>query len=263
MTYRVVSAPECLACDTSAGVTSAQARALAATTWKGERVRGLAQYVPIDAKRPGPGDITAGRLQGILAAGLGLWLVQHVKFPTWIASAQLGADMGGAAAQYAKSVGYLPGCNLGVDQEGCRSVGRPVADFLEAWAKEVAAEGFTYPATVYEGFAAGLTAEQLYEWLPDVHSYWSDYGPGRAVAVRGFEVVQHAQQMLPGLPFYVDLDTIKADLLGGRLQWMIDDATYPLPLAGIDPREAVTQPEIPLPFDPATVPPPPPDDETR
>ena len=253
MRYAAAEAPDCLACDTSYGVglLPSQARILHATSLAipagsaPRPIRGVAQYVRRRRGVQSAGDITIGRLPMILSAGLGLWLVQHVAMPGWVASAQLGADLGGAAAEHAIEVGYLRTCHLGVDQEGCASVGRPVADFLEAWAAEVIkvrapaptpafgevtipeaqVEEIGYRPLVYDGFAAGLTPDQLYAWLPRVHLYWSDYGP-RQVSHRGFAVKQHAQQTLPGLPFAVDVDEVGSDQLGGRLRWMVDLDAY-------------------------------------
>jgi hypothetical protein len=156
---------------------------------------------------------------------MGLWLVQHVKMPGWEASAQLGSDLGGSAAEYARAVGYLPGAHLATDQEGCKSVGDPVIAFLEAWAKEATASGFDFLPLAYDGYAAGLTPEQFYSSLPSFHLYWADYGP-RVVAHRGFAIKQHAQQQFPELPWPVDLDDVKGDQLGGRLRWMVDLDTY-------------------------------------
>jgi len=68
-----------------------------------------------------------------------------------------------------------------------------------------------------------LTAQQLYEDLPDVHAYFSDFG-AREVAKRGFCIKQLAGNVsLPGVPFWVDPDRIMADNEGGYPMWMIKD----------------------------------------
>jgi len=215
----VTSAPACLAVDTASPLTRAQALTLASATVLGQQVLGVARYVPLPGNAPG-GDITAPELDGLLSAGLGVWLVQHVRRPGWTASPQYGTDCASAAVEYAQRLGYLPGAQLCVDQEGCASQGVAVARYLEAWAERVIAAGFL--PCVYEGFSAGLTAEQLYAWLPSVHAYWSDYGTGRAVATRGFQIVQHPQQAIAGLPYPFDADSIAPDLLGGSLRWMVE-----------------------------------------
>jgi hypothetical protein len=45
-----------------------------------------------------PNDITAGEMAGLLHAGLGLMLVQHVAQPGWHATAELGRQYGQTAA---------------------------------------------------------------------------------------------------------------------------------------------------------------------
>jgi len=220
LTYVVQAAPDCQGVDTNFKLTPAGAQSLYASG-----IRGVARYVSLHEPEPAS-DITAEELAGILGAGLGLWLVQHVLMPGWIASADLGRKLGAAARDNAAAVGYLPGAHLALDLEGCRTVGTDVTAYVEAWAGEVA----PYLPLLYVGYAAGLTPAELYA-LPSVHFYWSDFGP-RSVDVCGFAIKQHAQTAVAGIP--VDPDTIGADALGRRLMWMIAGSsaeTDPAPAA--------------------------------
>jgi Rv2525c-like, glycoside hydrolase-like domain len=201
-------------CDTSAKLTRAVAQGLAAATWAGQPLRFVFRYVPI-VDGPAPGDIDAGERAAILDAGLWLGLVQHVCDRSWVASVGTGNGDGQRAAAAAQAAGYLAGAHLALDLEGCASVGPVVAAYVEAWAAVVLAEGFT--PLLYVGYAAGLSATQLYQWLPSVKAYWSDYGP-RAVDPRGFVCKQSAQVQIAGV--LVDPDRASADRLGGRLLLM-------------------------------------------
>lgn len=226
MSYIVQAAPDGLSVDTSAAISPELAMQISRTRLMGQPVLGVCQYVGFEHN--GGGDITTERLEGIMSAGLGLWLVQHVLYPGWTASAALGAQFGAAARRNAESVGYLPGAHLALDLEGCKSVGQPVIDYVNAWADAVRDK---YPVLLYVGYACGLTAQQLYDALPNVHCYWSDFGP-RQVTTRGFAIKQHAQTSFCGIP--VDPDEHHADLLGDRLHWMQSDSAA----------DAPTQPEL-------------------
>ena len=230
MAYVVKEAPDGLCVDTASPITPELAQKIASTTLMGQRIRGVAQYVGIHDN--GPNDINHDRLVGILGAGLGLWLVQHPYFPGWEASAELGMQMGAAARRNACLAGYASGACLALDLEGCKSSGQAVIDYVNAWVEQVRDE---FEPLLYVGFECGLTPQQLYESLPGVHKYWSDFG-SRQVSTRGFCVVQHRQTSCCGV--LVDPDTTQSDLLGARLLWMIDDA---IPA----PSDRETAPELP------------------
>ena len=220
MSRAVVEVPDSVGGDTNAKVTTAMARALAGASWNGRPFSFLLRYVGLHG--PTPGDIDAAELDGILSAGLLLGLVQHVRLPGWPASAAAGQATGHAAVTCARAAGYVEGAHLAFDLEGCASVGQAVIDHVEAWCDVVSGEG--YAPLLYVGYAAGLTPTQLYESLPGVHAYWSDYGP-RAVDRRGFCLRQHAQTTIAGVQ--VDPDEAFADSLGGRLLLMGDVSTSP------------------------------------
>ena len=215
MTAVLRDAPDGMALDCSYPINAARAIEMAATPLLGQKVNGVCQYVGLEHNSSS--DISVENLQGILKAGLGLWLVQHCLYPGWEASAALGRHLGLAARQNAASVGYLSGCHLALDLEGCKSVGQDVIDYVTSWVNEVRDD---YQPLLYVGYSCGLTAQQLYEAFSGIHRYWSDFGP-RQVSTRGFAVKQHAQVLHCGVP--VDPDETQEDLLGGKLQWMIDD----------------------------------------
>jgi len=180
-----------------------------------QAIRGIGRYVSLHEPEFA-GDALAQEIRLIQSRGYGLWLVQHVLNPGWIASAQLGADLGGAARDNALSVGYLPTCHLGLDLEGTVSKGTPVLDFVEAWAGEVSR---SFPVVLYVGYDSGLTANDLYYGLDQVHLYWGAPGPWD-VAIRHFALRQGLTTTVGG--FEVDPDRIEEDSLGGKLTWMID-----------------------------------------
>ena len=209
----IVTVPDCVGVDTSAKLSAVQAKAIAGASLLGGPVRFVFRYVPLPGLG-GHGDIDPGELEAIIDAGLMLGLVQHCRLPGWAASGMQGTLDGKAASYAAKLAGYQLGTHLAFDLEGCRDVGAPVAAHVNAWAAEVAAAG--YEPLLYVGYAAGLTPAELGA-LPDVHAYWSDYGP-RSVTPRGFCLTQHAQTALAGIT--VDPDVATADALGGRLLLM-------------------------------------------
>lgn len=213
MTYIVQDAPDCLAVDTSWPVSPWLAKQIAAENIGGQPIAGVGQYVGLH--RNGAGDITPERLQGILEAGLGCWLIQHCLNPGWVASEALGRELGAAARANAMAVGYLEGAHLELDLEGCSSSQQPVVDFVGAWCDQVKD---AFQPLLYVGYSAGLNSWELYECLHDVHAYCSDAGP-RSVDSRGFVMKQRPQCKLCGIP--VDPNDVHADELGGRLRWMV------------------------------------------
>lgn len=219
MAYVVKEAPDGLAIDTASPITPEVAQKIARSTLLGQPIVGVCQYVGLQDN--GAFDINNERLAGILGAGLGLWLTQHCLYPGWEATEALGRQLGNAARRNALLAGYAQGACLALDLEGCKSVGQPVIDYVNAWVEQVRDD---FEPLLYVGFSTGLTAQQLYEAFPGIHRYWSDFGP-RQVSTRGFCVKQHVQTACCGM--MVDPDETHADLLGSRLLWMIDDAAPP------------------------------------
>lgn len=221
-------APNCLGVDLDQPVTSRlldifdrTTLPLSATPFRGPPlgarlpIRGIGRYVSLHTPEAA-GDALASEIALLLTRGYAYWLIQHVLNPGWEASAQLGADLGGAARENALGLSY--GAHLGLDIEGTVSRGEAVLDFIEAWAAEVTR---SFPALAYVGYDNGLTPHDLYYGLGNVHLYWGAPGPWD-VAERHFAIRQ-------GMPITIggaecDPNGIGEDALGGRLTWMVDPA---------------------------------------
>ena len=214
---RAIPLPDCWGVDTNAKLTAATAKALASNTMTvpGHAPAPVAfvwRYVFFGSPRPG--DIDKAERDIILAAGLALLLVQHVRNPGWVASGDTGEADGRVAAANAIKADYPAGVglSLAMDLEGVRNSGQPVFEHCKRWGQAVRDGGFS--PVLYVGYAAGLTPAQLYQ-IPTIDRYWSDYGP-RAVDRRGFCCKQYAQQTSTA-GFFIDPDHAFPDALGGAL----------------------------------------------
>jgi len=214
--------------DTDTKLTDAMLDAICAATWEDRHVAAIGRYVGL--QQNGAGDIDHDELERIVGHGLGCWLIQHVRYPGWAPTQQLGVADGQAARRNAELVGYPHGCNLVLDLEGVRP-GTPdeqVADYCDAWANAVID---AFGSTLYVGYAAVLGPSQLYA-RPNFHSYARDIGP-RSVTNRGFQWVQTAEDIvLEGVK--VDLGRVMQDALGGNLVW-----------CAAGPADRITEPELP------------------
>lgn len=166
-------------------------------------------------------DITESEAHGVLQAGLGLMLVQHVENPGWIPTAALGTEYGHNAAAFAKSIGYQPGAMLWCDLEGVK-VGtdhRDVIAFLNDWHIEAGKAGFT--PGLYVGYDPGLTASELYYKLKFEH-YWSAYNLNKdqIPLVRGLQMKQGLEKVAFGIRY--DPDVIQPDSKGGLPLMLVD-----------------------------------------
>jgi hypothetical protein len=182
---------------------------------KAENYLGLVRYVPlsgVDASK----DISPSELQGVLAAGLALMLVQHVRYPGWNPGKCSGDGDATSAIQAAENAGYLQGGHIYLDLEGISGTAADTKAYAEDWSAAVVASG--YCAGCYVGNDVPLNAVQLYD-LSNFHTYWSDAGP-RQVATRGFALKQHEQIQIAAVGF--DPDTLTADRLNDTPFWMIN-----------------------------------------
>jgi hypothetical protein len=158
-------------------------------------------------------------MAGLLDAGLGLMLVQHVAPGPWRATTELGREYGQTAASEAERVGYARGAHLWCDLEEVDAA-TPVASvigFCNAWYDAVRQAGFR--PGVYVGYGARLSADQLYLKLR-FDSYWSAYNLDRPdyPSVRGVMMRQSAvgiHDRVNGCPIEFDVNVINADALGG------------------------------------------------
>jgi Domain of unknown function (DUF1906) len=215
-----VTAHACYGFDTDTKLTAKSAAALRAATYEGQAIEFAIRYVSIGQESDD--DITAEEVDIILGANLALLLVQHVRNPGWVPSTAQGKIDGTQAAKNAAAVGYAKGCHLIVDLEGVLpgTSAAVVVQYVNAWADAVIATG--YQAMVYVGYDTMLTPEQLYEDLPNVHAYWSDFGD-REVAIRGFMMKQLTDTVdLEGVG--IDPDKIMADNKGALPVWMVAQA---------------------------------------
>lgn len=149
----------------------------------------------------------------ILAARLGLAVVQHVSPDNWTPTADLGKQYGEYMANYClKTIQLVKGVGAWLDLEMVKP-GTPIADtigYATEWWSAVNAAG--YNPGLYCGYQPGLSSDELYRNLP-FQFYWRSYNYDDGVTTRGYCLVQHPQQTIAGLQ--VDPDTVQADNLGG------------------------------------------------
>lgn len=196
--------------DTDEHITPAMIAKIKAYTWNGKSVAGLIRYVSLYNVNTN-GDISPDEASLIVDNFEYFGLVQHcLEAPkgssTWTASSQMGALKGLTAKKHADLVGYPSDSMLAYDNEDCSG---DVAGEINAW---VANSG--RPPLLYTGYAPGLTEQQLYEELPNVHCYWGAWGIWN-VAVRGIAMRQQRQVEIGGI--YFDPNVANADHLGGRV----------------------------------------------
>lgn len=178
------------------------------------------RYVP--RHKANAGDLSASEAAGILSAGLGLMIVQHVQLPGWVPTGAMGKEYGAFAAKSASDVGYRLGAMVWCDLEGVK-VGtdpRDVAAFCNNWLDQVGLVGFT--PGLYVGYDAGLNAQQLYKNLRFEH-YWAAYNldVDKRPATRDVQMQQGTERVLSGVRY--DPDTIHPDALGGLPLMHVDN----------------------------------------
>ena len=142
-------------------------------------------------------DLTHGEAAGLLDAGIGLMIVQHVAPEGWTPTVKDGASYGSTAAAESTNVGVPPGVMVWCDLEGVAPTApaQQVIDFCNAWHSAVAAAGFV--PGLYVGFGAGLSPTQLYRDLRFTH-YWSAYNlnADQYPAIRGVQMRQAERRPL-------------------------------------------------------------------
>jgi Domain of unknown function (DUF1906) len=175
------------------------------------------RYVSHDAGQ-GKGDLSQAEAGGILAAGLGLMAVQHVRRPGWSPTAELGKTYGNNAANNAAAVGFPPGVNLWCDLEGVNSTAHAldVIGYCNAWCAAVSAAG--YLPGLYVGANVILNGQQLYD-LAFEH-YWRSASKAPDLPARGYQMTQ---TLVPGKVngIAIDRDTTQTDSKGGQAIWLI------------------------------------------
>lgn len=165
-----------------------------------------------------PQDLTASEASGILGAGLGLNIVQHVHPDSekagWVPTPALGKQYGAFAAQMAAEIGYGLGGMLWWDDEGVKpgTSHQDVISFGNYWLDQVGEAGFT--PGCYVGFNPSLTNDELYKNLRFEH-FWGamNLNSDQIPSVRGLQMKQKLQKVLDGITY--DPDVVQRDLLGG------------------------------------------------
>jgi len=190
MPYVTKPMPQCSIVDTNAKLTAAIVAPLTAAGYAG-----VARYVPLPNNNAGS-DIDAVELSALVEGGLGVILVQHVRLPGWNPAQCSGAADAATAIKYAKAAGYLAQGHIFLDLEGIGGTAAATLQYANDWANAVAAAN--YQAGCYVGFDVPLSAQQLYEDLKNINSYWSAEGD-YSVAVRGFAIRQHATVEVQGI----------------------------------------------------------------
>lgn len=196
----------------------------AAQAFRNDGYRFCLRYVPRHV--PNPADLSASEAHGILAAGLGLMVVQHVQNPGWVPTPSMGKEYGAFAAQSCKDIGIPLGTTVWCDLEGVGSERqndgidpRDVISFLNNWHVQVGVAGYT--PGLYVGYDPDLTAEQLY-WKLRFEHYWSAYNlnADQVPAKRGVQMKQGVEKVFAGIRY--DPDTIQRDAFGGLPLMAVD-----------------------------------------
>lgn len=183
-----------LVVDTNMKITAAEAVALYAAG-----VRVIVRYVFFGPARAG--DIDATELQGLLAAGLTVVLVQHPRLPkNNVLSDATGHSDASWAIKNALAAGYDPSVvsarlHLALDMEGVVSGGNVHAP---AWCTDVYAAGFG--VLVYNGYACGISSAQC-DALPGSPEFWCDAAPlkVRPAPAVGYALHQQMQSIVAGI----------------------------------------------------------------
>lgn len=210
MMKSIVVADGSVLLDTTAKITPAHVQAIKAYRYNGKPVDGIIRYVSIYQVNT-VYDIDPGEAQLIVDNFQYFGLVQHCLSAshgnaTWTASAQLGSLKGLTAKRHADLVLYPDDSMLTYDNE---DVSGDASGEINAWVPNI-----QRPALVYTGFCPGMTEQQLYNDLPDVHCYWGAAGAWN-VAVRGVAMRQHQTITIGGVEY--DPNVANADNKGGRV----------------------------------------------
>jgi len=235
MTYAAVSIPDGLwGVDVDCELTDAMLDVLLSTDLHG-RVAGaepgslprvIVRYVGLGG--PARGDIASKELQRIVDRPERpiLVLVQHVEAGLWTADGPTGTLHGNSAAADAKLAGYdaalYAGLSLIVDMESVKNPGPSSLLYVQDWLVTTYAQMFG--KSVYEGFAAGLTGQQLLDLLCPL---WADFGPRTLPGGATFAAKQHAPIKIGGTEY--DPDQFFVDSRGYALVGLqqVDDAAPP------------------------------------
>jgi len=166
----------------------------------------------------GPSALTPTERDIITDAGLGLMVVTFGGKNGWLPSKDNGHAKGLSDVVHAKAAGVMEGTSAFFDYEGpgiCTAY--TMADDINARTDVVADEGFR--PGLYNGFGMPFSSDQLYKMLK-LSCYWKSCSQVPDVAVRGYCMIQHYPPNQHVAGAQVDINTIKADNLGGVPYWM-------------------------------------------
>jgi hypothetical protein len=193
--------------DTDAALTPDSAAALAASgfTFALRYLSFGAQAAP---------DLTSDETALILGAGLALMPVQHVRYPNWMPSAELGTVDGHHAVANARACGFPPGVTVWCDSEGQAGGAAETIAYINAWAEAVRNGG--YDPGVYVGSGTPLDGHQLYALSVD--RYWKSQSQVLEPTC-GWTMIQLYPQTSIG-EVTVDVDVIQKDYKGRLPCWL-------------------------------------------
>ena len=191
----------------------------AATAFRQRGYRFCVRYVRRD--KPHASALSAKEAKYLLAAGIGVMLVQYVESESaWIPGAAKGTTNGGVAASEAVKLGVPWGVTVWCDLEGVApsTSAQKVIDYCNRWHGAVSSAG--YVPGLYVGYRAGLSPTQLYRSLRFTH-YWGAFNlnSDQYPAVRGIQMKQSLRRKTDSVPNSSNdfqIDRISADALGGR-----------------------------------------------
>lgn len=177
----------------------------------GEGFAFVCRYLSL-GPRQGRTDLQPAERDLILDAGLGLVVVQHVRYPGWEPSIRLGTADGSQAAVHAHALELPEPTQLWCDLEGVdsRVPASQILAHLRAWEDAVTARG--YEPGLYVGACSGLTGRQLYQGVR-LARYWASASRIPSPDPRGYCLRQGAQVLWHGI--YIDSDLVQTDGRGG------------------------------------------------
>lgn len=158
-----------------------------------------------------PGDLSAPEAELILAAGLGLMLVQHCPRSGWLPSAERGLGCGQAAVGNAQAIGVPAGVSIGYDLEEVAAYAT-AADTLDD-ANEWQAATAAWSPMLYVGANQPLSGDDLY-WRWRGRLYWRSASTVPDVPYRGYAMRQ-ALMPSPVDGVAIDRNVVTGDAFGG------------------------------------------------
>jgi hypothetical protein len=193
--------------------------AAAARAFRSAGFSGAARYLSLTMGQI-EGDLSTGECAILLAAGLAIVPVQHVRRAGWVPSALTGAHDGRAAGWNAGQLGVPKGVCLWLDLEGVAAnvQSRDVIGHVNSWVGAVGQ--FGYVGALYVGANCALTPVQLYNDLATEHYWRSGSESAPTPAKRGAQILQRIENKSIADIGY-DTDTVQMDHLGGLPVWWI------------------------------------------